>query len=84
MSAKLRGAEPEPLEPSEAPSSETQRTRCNNLEASLRVWVMVWFGEIQHFRASCLRPYLTLGEGGGDAPSPSHSANPLPSGPCRD
>lgn len=44
MSAKLRGAEPEPLEPSEAPSLETQRARCNTLEVSLRVWVMVWFG----------------------------------------
>lgn len=46
MSAKLRCAESEPLEPSEAPSS--QWTRCNTLEASLRVWVMAWFREIQH------------------------------------
>lgn len=47
MSAKLRGAESEPLEPSEAPSSRAQWTRWNTLEASLRVWVMVWFREIQ-------------------------------------
>lgn len=44
MSAKLRGAELAPLEPSSA-----QRTGCNIREASLRVRVMVWFGEIPHF-----------------------------------
>lgn len=44
MSAKPRGADSEPLEPSEAPSSGGQRTRWNTLEASLRVWVMVWLG----------------------------------------
>lgn len=43
MSAKLRGAESEPLQPSEVPSVGAQWTRCNTLEASLRVWVMVWF-----------------------------------------
>ena len=42
-SAKTRGAESEPLEPSEAPSSG-QRTRWNTLDANLRVWVMVWLG----------------------------------------
>lgn len=43
MSAKLQGAEPELLEPSEAPGSEAQRARCSTLEASLRGWVMIWF-----------------------------------------
>lgn len=45
MSAKLRGAESEPLEPSEAPSLGAQWMRWNTLEASLRVWVMVWVRE---------------------------------------
>ena len=45
MSAKLLGAESEPLEPSEALSLGARWTRWNILEASLRVWVMVWFRE---------------------------------------
>lgn len=45
MSAKLRGAESEPLEPSEEPSLGAQWMRWNTLEASLRAWVMAWFGK---------------------------------------
>ena len=59
-SANPRGAESEPLEP----SSGARQTRWNTLEASLRVWVMVWLMEPAKARFSgefSLSPYLTLG-----------------------
>lgn len=65
MSAKLRGAELEPLQPSEVPSLGAQWTRWNTLEASLRVWVMVWFRGLKESTsprhlASLLEPLFNL------------------------